>query len=128
MDVALFDLASRRMDWLGQDQRVVAENIANADTPGFKARVIEDFASVLADAGPGGMAVTDAAHIPGLGGPQGARVSEDPASWGTTLDGNTVVLEQQSIRSAQIGGAYALAASLYKKGHDFVRLAAAGNV
>ncbi|MBM2575656.1 flagellar biosynthesis protein FlgB [Jannaschia sp. Os4] len=128
MDVALFDLASRRMEWLAQDQRVVAENVANSDTPGFKARRIEDFAAVLSNAAPSGPATTDAAHIPGLGGAGSARVSEDPAAWATTLDGNSVVLEQQAIRSAQIDGAYGLAATLYKKGHDFIRLAAAGNL
>ncbi|MEK9971209.1 MAG: flagellar basal body protein, partial [Ferrovibrio sp.] len=27
---------TRRMDWLGERQRVLAENVANADTPGYK--------------------------------------------------------------------------------------------
>lgn len=125
MDTSLFALASRRMDWLGQDQRVTAENIANANTPGFRARRIEDFAAVLGRTSATGPATTDAGHIAGLDGSRGgARVSTDDAAWGTTLDGNSVVLEQQTIRSGQIGGAYALASSLYGKGHAFLRLAA----
>lgn len=126
--IALFDLASRRMAWLAQDQRVVAENVANADTPGYEARRATDFATVLDRTA--GVATTDARHIGGLdgggGGRDGARVEVDAAAWGRTLDGNTVVLEQQAIRSGRIDGAYGLAASLYRKGHDFLRLAATG--
>ena len=42
------------MSYLSQRQEVIASNIANADTPGYKTRDVEmpvDFSSVLQDAG-----------------------------------------------------------------------------
>ena len=34
----LFSMLTRRLQWLGQRQQVLAQNIANSDTPGFKPR------------------------------------------------------------------------------------------
>ena len=80
-----------------QRQQVIASNLANADTPGFKASEV-DFASALARAtGEGSKAVTAAVTRPGHvgGGAQGRatlssadlreRVATQPS-----LDGNTV--------------------------------------
>lgn len=36
--IHLFDLAFRRNEWLGAKQAAIAGNIANANTPGFKAQ------------------------------------------------------------------------------------------
>lgn len=124
--LALLNLASRRLDWLTHSQRVVAENVANADTPGYGARRTAAFSEVLGSAGPTGVSTTRARHIPGLGGTPSVRVEDDPDAWDRSLDGNTVVLEQQTIRSGQIDAEYRLAASLYRKGHEFMRLAAQG--
>ena len=43
----LFDVASRHMTWLTERQLVTAGNIANADTPGYKARELNSFESHL---------------------------------------------------------------------------------
>ena len=43
----LFQRMSERMGWLGARQEVLAQNIANADTPGYRARDIEDFGTVV---------------------------------------------------------------------------------
>ena len=70
--------------------RLLAENIANADTPGYRARDL-DFRRVLSAAGGATeMAGTDPAHMrasaaSGLGAKPGYRVALQPS-----LDGNTV--------------------------------------
>jgi len=46
----LFALAEARLGWIGQRQTVLAQNIANADTPGYRARDVVPFATVLAGA------------------------------------------------------------------------------
>ena len=97
---AKLDDQGKALGLLSQRQKVLASNIANADTPGFKARDF-DFAAALADArGQGGAATTSARHIqPGMaGGAAGAqgevklqyRESEQPS-----LDGNTVDLDRE---------------------------------
>ena len=41
-------LAERRLAWLENRQRVLAQNIANADTPGYQPRDLRPFAETLA--------------------------------------------------------------------------------
>ncbi|MCM2291403.1 flagellar basal body rod protein FlgB [Allorhizobium sp. BGMRC 0089] len=45
--IQLFDLASRQAEWLSLRQEVVAGNIANANTPKYKAKDITPFKAVL---------------------------------------------------------------------------------
>ena len=96
---AKLDDQGKALGLLSQRQKVLASNIANADTPGFKARDF-DFAAALADArGQGGAATTSARHIqPGMaGGAAGAegevklqyRESEQPSLDGNTVDADT---------------------------------------
>src|SRR3546814_14570951 len=39
--MTLFDMARRKMSWLGQRQAVLAQNIANSDTPGYRTKELE---------------------------------------------------------------------------------------
>jgi flagellar basal-body rod protein FlgB len=78
---------------------MLASNIANAATPGFKARDI-DFQSVLnAKVGQGSMLVSNARHFahaqPGAGQP-GYRTPVNPS-----LDGNTVELAVEQMEFAE---------------------------
>ena len=41
--IALFGLVKKRLAWLAQRQEVLAKNIANADTPGYKPRDLKAF-------------------------------------------------------------------------------------
>jgi len=45
--VHLFELASQQARWLSARQVTVAENIANANTPGYKAADVPPFEAVL---------------------------------------------------------------------------------
>ena len=75
----------------GQRLGVLAENIANADTPNYKARDI-DFSAVLAhsDAAPLPLAVTQGSHIAMNDGatPSADLMYRNP--YQASLDGNTV--------------------------------------
>jgi flagellar basal-body rod protein FlgB len=125
--ISFFDLASQRLDWLSESQRVVAENVANADTPGFRARTTAEFGEMLFGERVAGLSITDPGHIHGTDAAGPVRVIEDPEAWATSLDGNSVVLEQQAIRASELSGGYQLAATLYRKGHEFLRLAVSAN-
>jgi len=121
--MSFFQLASQRMSWLSAGQRVVAENIANADTPGYKARSVSSFEALVDGARTGGVRTTHASHLQGGGHAGGLRATEDSAPWETTIDGNTVVLEQQTLKANEISESYQLAAQLYGKGHQLLGLA-----
>ncbi|MGY3439951.1 flagellar basal body rod protein FlgB [Marinovum sp. KMM 9879] len=126
--MSFFQLASQRMSWLGARQSVISENIANADTPNFRSKDITSFGEVLKASAPvQGMAVTDPQHIrSGPTPPPGVRVETDEGAWEGSLNGNNVVLEQQTIKAAEVAGNYRLAAELYRKGHTLLTVAATG--
>jgi flagellar basal-body rod protein FlgB len=75
----------------GQRSSLLASNIANADTPGFKARDI-DFQSLLSKASGAGMTMstTQAGHIGGANAPGGGMELLYRVPTQTSLDGNTV--------------------------------------
>ncbi|MBN9260291.1 MAG: hypothetical protein BGN89_15795 [Alphaproteobacteria bacterium 64-6] len=49
-DLALFSIGSDRNRWLATRSAALADNIANADTPGFKARDVPTFEAALSSA------------------------------------------------------------------------------
>ena len=125
-DIPLMGQIKGRLGWLDQRQRVIAENVANADTPGFVGRDLKqpaDFAAALRAGGGLTMARTTAAHSA----PQnrGARfdAAKSPDSE-TTLDGNSVVVEEQMLKMAESRMAYDAAIGFYQKSMSMIRLAA----
>jgi len=123
--ISFFRLASQRMHWLGARQQVISENVANADTPGYKAREVGSFADLAGAQRSTSIATTNPQHITS-GDASGVRVERDRESWGTSASGNTVVLEQQTIKANETSESYRLAAQLYRKGHDLLSLAVTG--
>ncbi|APX89188.1 flagellar biosynthesis protein FlgB [Brevirhabdus pacifica] len=125
--MSFFEIASKRMQWLGVRQQVVAENVANADTPEYKARDVSPFAEMIdAATRGGGPQTTNPKHISSNAFGDGMRVDEDQVAWEAKLDGNTVVLEQQSIKAAEISENYRLASQLYRKGYELLTLSVTG--
>src|SRR5258708_39520952 len=65
--IPLFSLISGRMSWLSARQSVLAENVANGDTPNYVARDIKqlDFQNILAGQGMGDtqLTTTNARHF-----------------------------------------------------------------
>jgi len=100
---AKLDVHAQALELLSQRQKVLAGNIANADTPGYQARDF-DFAAALAQARggslAGGMQATHASHI----GAGGTAPGEPELQWRTSeqpsLDGNTVDLDRERARFA----------------------------
>lgn len=127
--MSFFQIASRRMEWLGARQVVISENIANADTPEYRAKEVSSFAKMMegASAPDSGLKVTHGKHIQGAPSATGGVIEDpDSAAWESSIDGNTVSLEQQTIKAAEISENYRLAAQLYRKGHDLLTLAVTG--
>lgn len=119
---SVLDLADRRMRWLDRRQQVLAQNVANADTPGWIARDLRPFADVLGDGTGASPARTQARHL------QGTR---DPALQAATLtpvavrgpNGNTVSMEEQLINVANTESAQSTAVNIFRKYVALFRLA-----
>jgi flagellar basal-body rod protein FlgB len=129
-DIPLLSQIKGRMTWLDERQRLIAQNVANSDTPGYVGRDLRaptDFAAALRDGGGLRMVQTSAGHMP-VGGPNGAPVarftSQASPDSETTLDGNAVVVEEQMLKMAESRMAYDAAIGLYTKSMAMIGLAA----
>lgn len=122
--IGLFRLAEERMAWLDRRQAVLAQNVANADTPGYQPRDIRPFKDVLARTGAGfgaALAQTSPLHLAPAGGQSVDLLQARPQE--RAPDGNAVSLEQQLLRVADTGTAQELATTLYRKYSGMFRLA-----
>lgn len=101
----LFDLAFRQNEWLAQRQSVISSNVANANTPGYKAKDIESFDDVMRKSV--SMTVTDPQHLSsGIG---TFRQAEDGSSEAEVLvSGNDVNLEQEFLKSNDVMRSYSM--------------------
>jgi len=116
-----------RLGWLEQRQEVLAENVANADTPDYRPRDLKalDFDKLLRDADTRlGLAATDESHLGGTG-PSGLAYAEqvERKPYETSPDGNAVVLEQQLAKVDETRLVHRLANELYRKHLGFFRIA-----
>lgn len=112
----LFDLASRHMTWLAERQAVTAANIANSDTPGYRAQEVAPFASYLE--GPSiQLSSTSPLHMTM---PQGEadRVSRQAGgSWASSHSGNNVSLERELMTASSGNRMMNLDAGLMRSFH-----------
>lgn len=116
--IPLLSALVKRMDWLGERQRVLAENVANADTPGFQPRDLKplSFRDLLGKAeGRMRMASTAPQHLSAAPGTAAPERKVDRGAYETAPAGNAVVLEQQLMRVAETQLQHATMTNLYRK-------------
>ena len=114
--VFLNKLVSNSNEWLSVRQATIAENIANANTPGFHARDLEPFTTVISKTQ---LAMT-ATHGSHLGQTmEAARASdiEKAESWTVTHSGNSVSVEQELMKAGEVARDHSLNASIAKSFH-----------
>lgn len=122
--VNLFDLASQQARWLSVRQSTVAGNVANVNTPGFRANDVEPFEQVL-DKTRVTMSTTHPAHV-SLGATRDQFAVREIADNGAAKlpSDNTVVLEEEMLKAGQIGSSYQLNTSIVKAFHRMILMAA----
>ena len=123
----IFDAIARKMAWLGQRQSVLAQNIANADTPDYVPLDLKgsDFARKLR-ARQAAMApiATHASHLRGKTGPDGpAKSDEQKRTYEVAPSGNAVVLEEQMIKVGETQMNYQMLSNLYRRHMNMMRAA-----
>ena len=126
-DIPIFAMLRTRMQWHQERQRVLAENVANADTPGFQPRdLVEPKFERPAPAGaPSGLMLvrTSPGHQ--------VTAASGSASFASTRDGgqqirptgNAVTLEEQMIKVAANQMDYQAATSVYSRSLGLIKTA-----
>jgi flagellar basal-body rod protein FlgB len=122
----LFQRMSDRMGWLSARQTVLAQNIANADTPEYvphdmKALTFEDH---LTKVTPVVQERTDPMHMTGTS-TAAASIDDQKTKkqYETAPVGNSVVLEEQMMKLADAQHSYQLMTNLYRKHVEMLKMA-----
>ncbi|GBR06462.1 flagellar basal body rod protein FlgB [Acetobacter oeni] len=105
----LFDLAQRRMNWLEEREKVLANNVANADTPNYVAQDVTPFSGMLAQFQVG-LATTSPRHIPVSG---RSRSSSAVTEGEQSPNGNGISLETQMEEVAETSDQQRFATNVY---------------
>ena len=111
--VDLFTLAERRLAWADRRQTVLAQNVANANTPGYKPHDLRAFADMLGSANVVEPMRTQPNHLLGstsVGAP-GEVVDQAHTQ---APDGNAVALDEQLLKVADTTTTHQLVTTIYK--------------
>ena len=110
--IGLFALAESKLGWIDARQRVLAQNIANADTPGYQARDVAPFSDFM-----GARVVpvrTSPLHLAGLTGADTSGVADTGrVASERAPDGNAVKLEDQMTKVADDETTQAMVGNLW---------------
>ena len=122
----LFSALTERFAWLAQRQEVLAQNVANADTPDYRPLDLDGsgFAALVAGSGSVRLATTQPGHL-GAGlrpGEDYQTVVADRQGEVNTV-GNAVVLDEELAQVAKTAADYQLTANIYQKHVALVKLA-----
>lgn len=117
--IHLFELAAKQARWLSTSQSAIANNVSNANTPGFKAQVVQPFNEVL-ERTQLQMVSTSPSHLTPTPADMQAASLKDEQPWETSDSGNTVSLEQEMINAGDVNRGFALNTNLVKAFHGLL--------
>ncbi len=119
-NLTLLRLASALAAHATARQSVITENVAQADTPGYRARDLADFSQTLEEGPAFAQRATRPGHIDFAG--DARREARALAAFGAeTPNGNSVSLEDQMMRAAETRQSHELALGVYRKSMDILR-------
>ncbi len=136
-DIPILSALKSKLRWHQARQGVLAQNIANANTPKYQPKDLKrvDFSSLVPEGAQNSTRIstlkTHVAHIhlPGIsvGGSAGGFETEKSIDWEVTPNGNGVSLEDQMIKVTENQMEYQAATTLYSRSLGLLRLAIGQN-
>lgn len=127
-DVPILSMLRNRMEWAQERQRVLAENVANADTPNYRARDLVapkfDAQGVASASGltPVALLRTQAGHLGGDGfGASGVQTTT--AGYEQRPAGNAVNIEEEMMKVAANQMDYQAVTALYTRSVNLIKTA-----
>jgi flagellar basal-body rod protein FlgB len=115
----VFQLASQRTQWLSARETLIAGNVANVNTPGYRATDLQPFSAVL-DSTNVTMATTNPMHLTPTQQELTAARVVDSDSPDETLSGNSVQLEQEMIKLGDVNREYSMSSNIKRALHQMM--------
>lgn len=127
-DIPILSMLTKSMRWHQERQRLLAENVANSDTPNFKPRDLAPLALDRSAASPSAeltLARTDPRHLAAEGGADGSGSFQANRSGGFEIRpaGNGVSLEEQMMQVAANQMDYQTATTVYRHSLNLIKTA-----
>ena len=128
-DIPILSMIRTRLDWNQERQRVLSENVANSDTPHYRARDLTPLKfepSTLAttsDVTPVSLSQTESGHIAGLGSSGSPFHTANAANYEIKPTGNTVSLEDEMMKVASNQMDYQAVTALYTRSLNLLKTA-----
>ena len=116
--IPLFKAMSRRMQWLGQRETVLAENVANADTPNYRAKDLKapSFAELVGrSTSQLRLVTTDPNHLTRSGNALKGFTTEPDNTGEISPSGNNVAIEDQMLKVSGTATDYQITTNLYRQ-------------
>jgi flagellar basal-body rod protein FlgB len=122
-DVPILSMLRQRMEWHQERQRVLAENVANADTPNYRARDLAppDFSHEMQAALT--LDRTNPLHINAQAGGGSAFAADSGGRYQIRPRGNSVTHEDEMMKVASNQMDYEAVTSLYTRSLALIKLA-----
>jgi flagellar basal-body rod protein FlgB len=128
-DIPILSMLRTRLQWAQERQRVLAENVANADTPNFRPRDLTEpqfgdrTRPMVASIGTIALAQTEPGHIAGA--MSGAAAFHTTQAGGYELHptGNAVNLEEEMMKVAANQMDYQAVTALYTRSLNLLKTA-----
>ncbi|MGU3359002.1 flagellar basal body rod protein FlgB [Methylobacterium sp. M6A4_1b] len=125
--VYLFDLASQQARYLAVRQATIASNVANANTPDYKARDVVPFAEVMARTASTGMTMTESAHVTAGEGRIPVKPVAAGEAWDALSTSSSVSLEQEMLKAGTVSREHNLNMGIVKAFDRMLKAAVRGS-
>jgi flagellar basal-body rod protein FlgB len=127
-NIPLFNMMQQKMKYHASRQAVLAQNVANVDTPGYHARELQmpDFnAALTSHMSAKSMAKTNPMHMGPDGGSKSgfSKIKNRENTYELNPIGNNVVIEEEMMRVAENQSEYQKVLGIYRKSLDMFRIA-----
>ena len=127
----VFRVATVKMGWLSERQGVLAQNIANADTPDYRAKDLKapSFSKTMSNDNHNvKMVQTAKGHMIGLENTMNSRLikERDKDVYEVSPNDNAVIMEEQLIKISESSMNFKLASSIYSKNLSMFKMALNG--
>ena len=131
----IFNIMKSKLNFYSERQSLLAENVANADTPGYKAKDVQepDFKKMLKQfsggsaqklpSSGGALSRTHAGHLGGMSGGNGLVHIDRKKTDELNPNGNNVSVEEEMAKVSQNQGDYLKTLNLYAKTVSLLKIA-----
>ena len=128
-DIPILSMLRTRLQWAQERQRLLAENVANADMPNYRGRDLAPLKFeapnevAAAPVSAVSLARTASGHIAGIGQGHSPFRTESKSSYEVSPTGNAVNLEQEMMKVAANQMDYQAATALYARSISLIKTA-----